>query len=516
MRGWVIAVTMDQEGNYASMERFMPSHRFSNPMDMEFGPDGDLYMLEYGTAWFQGNDDARLVRIEYNGGNRKPAIQIAADKPKGAVPLTVKLSSKGTKDFDNDELKYAWKITDSEGKEIKSLSDPDPSFTFDKPGVYKAALTVDDGKGETATQDLEIFAGNDPPVVDFKITSGNQTFFFPNKAFSYEVIVSDKEDGTMGNGISEDEVSVNIDYLAEGFDKTQIVQGHLSADENAQFIKGKNLMENSDCKSCHLIDKKSIGPMYKDVAKKYKNDPKAVDYLAKKIINGGGGVWGEVNMAAHPQVSVADATEMVNYILSLESAKPKTSLPAKGSYTAKIDKGVSDGGVFLVRASYADKGANGLPAAKAEETLLLRSPSVDGGSADVVEGIQKYKLPQIPYTLMIGRRDGSHLGFNQIDMTGIDQITFVTSAPAQYGMAGGKMEVRLGSPTGELLGESNAIIPTKGGGEGLPAPIIAVAKIKPVAGFQNVYFVYKNPDAKSGSLFVVMVIQFSSKPVKAI
>jgi len=57
-------------------------------MDMEFGPEGDLYMLEYGTAWFLGNDDARLVKIEFNGGNRKPQIRMAADKPKGAVPLT--------------------------------------------------------------------------------------------------------------------------------------------------------------------------------------------------------------------------------------------------------------------------------------------------------------------------------------------------------------------------------------------------------------------------------------------
>lgn len=61
MRGWVMAVTMDEQGNYVNMERFMPSYRFSNPMDMEFGPEGDLYMLEYGTGWFQGNDDARLV-----------------------------------------------------------------------------------------------------------------------------------------------------------------------------------------------------------------------------------------------------------------------------------------------------------------------------------------------------------------------------------------------------------------------------------------------------------------------
>ena len=92
-----MAVTMDKDGNYVSMERFMPSYKFSNPMDMEFADNGDLYMLEYGSGWFTANDDARLIRIEYNGGNRKPEISINADKMGGSIPLTVNLSSQGTK-----------------------------------------------------------------------------------------------------------------------------------------------------------------------------------------------------------------------------------------------------------------------------------------------------------------------------------------------------------------------------------------------------------------------------------
>jgi cytochrome c len=514
MRGWVMAVTMDKEGNYVSMERFMPSHRFSNPMDMEFGPDGDLYMLEYGTAWFQGNDDARLVRIEYNGGNRKPIVQIAVDKPKGATPMTVQLTSKGTKDFDRDELKYTWKIKSQDGKDIATLNDPDIKYTFDKPGVYKASLEVDDGKGEKASRDLEILAGNEPPVVTLDITRGNKTFFFPNQSFDYEVKVSDKEDGSLDSGIQPGEISVNIDYLAEGFDKTQIVQGHLSADENAQFIKGKNLMDKSDCKSCHLIDKKSIGPMYKDVAKKYKDDPKAVDYLAKKVINGGGGVWGDVNMAAHPQLSLEDASEMVKYVLSLASEKTTPSLPAKGTYTTKLEKGVNPNGVYLLRASYTDKGAQGIPPAQSEQTILLRSAGVEGGSADRYEDVQKFKLPDMPITIMIGQRDNAYLGYNHIDMTGIDQVTLVTTAPKQYGMTGGKVEVRIDSPTGEVIGESSEIVPNLASGNAqMPPPIIAVAKLKPVQGFHDVYFLYKNQKAEGGQmLFIILQIQFGYNP----
>jgi cytochrome c len=374
---------------------------------------------------------------------------------------------------------------------------------------------VDDGKGEKASRELEILAGNEPPVLTFDILRGNKSFFFPNQSFDYEVKVTDKEDGSLGSGISADQVSVSIDYLPQGFDKTQIAQGHMTADENVQFLKGKTLMEGSDCKSCHLIDKKSIGPMYKDVAKKYKGDPKAVDYLAKKVISGGGGVWGEVNMAAHPQLSVADASEMVKYVLSLDAVKATPTLPSKGSYTTKIEKGTSEGGVYLLRASYADKGANGVPSAKSEQTLLLRSASLAGGSADSYEDIQKFKLPDMPVTLMIGQRNNAYLGFKQIDLTGIDQLTFIASAAKQYGMAGGTVEVRLDSPKGELIGQSSEIVPQEAKGQ-RPPPSIATAKLKPVSGFHDIYFIYKNEKAAPGQmLYVLLNINFSYNPKSA-
>ncbi len=514
MRGWVMAVTMDSVGNYVSMERFMPSHRFSNPMDMEFGPDGDLYMLEYGTAWFQGNDDARLVRIEYNGGNRKPMIQMAADKTKGAVPMEVKFTSKGTRDFDRDELKYEWKISGPDGKEVATIKEADGSYTFDKPGIYSTLLTVTDAKGEKSEQKLEVFAGNEPPELTFEITGGNKTFFFPDQTFGYDVKVSDKEDGSLESGsISPEEISITIDYLPEGYDKTQIVQGHLAADEATQFVAGKKLMEGSDCKSCHILDKKSIGPMLTDVAKKYKDDPKAVEYLSKKIISGGGGVWGDVNMAAHPQISEADAGEMVKYILSLSDLKSSPSLPAKGTYTTKIAKGVPDTGVLLLRAAYTDKGANGLPPVRSEKTMILKSSTVIASSADEVEGIMKYKSPDPPLDIVIAQANNSYVGFNDIDLTGIDMINFVTMAPIQMlNSAGGTIEVHIDSPTGELLGESTPIKPNKMPID-KPVPTIAMAKIKPTSGVHKIYYVFKNEKAATGqSLFIVLNVMHHYNP----
>src|SRR5690606_16401826 len=76
---------------------------------------------------------------------------------------------------------------------------------------------------------------------------------------------------------------------------------------------GKTLIESSDCKACHQIDKKAIGPTFMDVADKYADDKTAIAYLANKIIMGGGGVWGPQAMNAHPQLSREAATDRWKY-----------------------------------------------------------------------------------------------------------------------------------------------------------------------------------------------------------
>jgi cytochrome c len=82
--------------------------------------------------------------------------------------------------------------------------------------------------------------------------------------------------------------------------------------------KGAGLIAASDCLTCHKIDMKVVGPSYKEVAAKYEATDANIEKLADKIIAGGSGVWGEVPMQAHPNVSKDDAKEMVKYILSLK------------------------------------------------------------------------------------------------------------------------------------------------------------------------------------------------------
>jgi cytochrome c len=77
------------------------------------------------------------------------------------------------------------------------------------------------------------------------------------------------------------------------------------------------LAQKSACMSCHQVDKKVVGPSFKDVAKKYKGDAKASDALVGVIKKGGKGNWGTVPMPPHPQVSDADAKKLADWVLSL-------------------------------------------------------------------------------------------------------------------------------------------------------------------------------------------------------
>ncbi len=185
IRGWIKAVTLLPNGDLDKMEPFMGSTKFSAPIDMEVGPDGKIYVLEYGSGWFSKNPEAAVSRLDYFSGELKdvPKAPSAPDAPKAPVD---------------------------------------------------------------------------------------------SAAF-----------------------------------------GHQQGDPD--ILAGKELMESLDCKACHKLAEKSIGPGYNEVAKKYSKDKKAdVDHLVNKIINGGSGVWGEVAMPAHPSLTQEDAKKLTSYILSLK------------------------------------------------------------------------------------------------------------------------------------------------------------------------------------------------------
>jgi cytochrome c len=98
---------------------------------------------------------------------------------------------------------------------------------------------------------------------------------------------------------------------------TSMVGDDLSS--NPVYKKGVELVAKNQCLACHKVEEKLIGPAYKDVAAKYPNAADTtINRLAKKVVDGGSGVWGAVQMTPHPGLSIDDAKAMVNYVLMLK------------------------------------------------------------------------------------------------------------------------------------------------------------------------------------------------------
>jgi cytochrome c len=487
MRNWMFLVSMDEKGAIKDIEPFMPNTVFNNISDMAYGPDGKLYMIEYGTIWFKQNIDARLVRIDYNKGNRPPIAQIQVDKKAGSVPLTVNFSAAGSSDPDGDKLTYELAAG---GKTHKS-NDGNFSITFEKAEAIDALLTIKDDKGASGSATIRVVAGNEAPVVKTEIVDHNKTFFFPNTPIKYVVAVNDKEDGSSTDGkIKGENVIVTFDYM-KGFDMTHIAQGHQSAPVE---LPGKVLIEKSDCKSCHLIDQKSAGPSYKDVAAKYASQPEAVAYLSTKIIKGGSGVWGTTEMAAHPQISDADASKMVEYILSLADSKEKRNLPLSGTVTP----GKEEDGVYVLTATYTDKQINNIPSLSSTDAIVLRSSFLRPNQIDEVRIARKATF-QDRHSLE-NILDGAHAVYKNIDLTGVKKATVMANLGGNQ--IGGAAEIHMDKADGPLLGVVNV---TASGTSSIST------KIEPAAGHHDLYIVFKNSKIRDKPMFTFVGIRLENR-----
>ena len=84
----------------------------------------------------------------------------------------------------------------------------------------------------------------------------------------------------------------------------------------APALADQALATAKNCMACHAVDKKLVGPAYKEVAAKYAGQKDAVDKLAVKIMKGGSGVWGPVPMPANAQVNEAEAKQLAAWVLT--------------------------------------------------------------------------------------------------------------------------------------------------------------------------------------------------------
>tara|TARA_R110000751_G_scaffold76148_4_gene153252 strand:+ start:10091 stop:13441 length:3351 start_codon:yes stop_codon:yes gene_type:complete len=447
MRDWIYVVTLDEDHNYVKADPFMPSNEFSHPMDMLFASDGNLYVLEYGQKWNSQNMDARLNRISYVSGNRKPVSRITSDKMVGAQPFTVNFSGSTSKDFDKDKLQYEWYFN---SEEIQDTS-MEPSFTFNEPGSYTVRLKVTDEAGNSDISTQKILVGNDIPELKIELDTKNRTYWNGRKV-AYKVVVTDKQDGsTLEGTIDPKDVKVTFDYIPEGEDMVKATIGH----QQNTIPEGKLIMDDTDCKACHAINIQVNGPSYEEIAARYSAKDK--NYLIDKIIKGGSGVWGESMMSAHPQLKVSEVDKIVDYILSLntEIGKDENLLAIQGEVGFNAHQAKNSQGKYVLMASYTDKGSKEQPESSlsVRDQIIFKFPKYEGANADEKSGgLSNWEVEGDNVVGSI--KNDSYLKFNDIGLEGLKNIELSMYFGADYPYEG-KVEIRENSPGGTIIGESS-------------------------------------------------------------
>lgn len=473
MRGWIKVVRIDNNGKLINIEDFMPSTRFVSPIDMQFGPDGSLYVMEFGTTW-GANPDARLIKIEYIPGNRPPHIEIAANKTVGTCPLTVNFNSEGTLDYDKDDsLKYEWKFNSLEVQSSK----PNPTFTFTAPGIYKVTLTVTDKEGAAASADIHIKAGNDAPVLTLDMPSRG-SFYWEKDKIPYRILLTDTEDGSLENGeIDSSKVQISLEWMKGSYTLEPSING-----VGILKSQGEKLIGESDCRSCHKVNERAMGPSFLEVANKYKDDLDAKDYIAKKIISGGSGVWGDLSMSAHPLFSEADTRRMADYILSLAGENTNTkNMGVEGTIDIPGTLGKEDR-TYVLKASYTDHGASGIEPITVSAIRMLQPPKLEAENFST----QRDVLSEVGDNGVYMGFESTYISFKNIDLTAVDSVTFGYSykGPECF------ITIKTGSPDGEVIGKARFTnIPESKNLNELTIPI------KETSGSQEIFFLHdKAPD----------------------
>ena len=349
----------------------------------------------------------------------------------------------------------------------------------------------------------ELMTGNEPPKLHIDILQGNKTFFFPDKPIQYAVRVVDLEDGSLADGrISPDQVTVQMDYFSTRFDSTTtLLQTHVN-NELPMYATAQKLIFESDCRACHTVNKPGVGPTYARSAQKYKDEPTAVDRLARKVIVGGKGVWGEATMSPHPQLSVNDAATIVTYILSLSNARTTaTNLPVSGAYTPVVPEAESGAGYFRLLASYTDRGTQSSGPVRSEQVKFFRSPVLLPEQATWGKRVETASTQNRSFDAV---GPNSYLGYAQLDMTDISQLVIKAKVPMHETVPGGTIEIRLDSLTGKVIGKST-IDQTRllaSADDSMPKNRMILIDLMPVTGVHNVFFLFKNPRASTQQLLI--------------
>ncbi|MBM3869890.1 MAG: carbohydrate-binding protein [Verrucomicrobia bacterium] len=465
------------------------------PVDAQFGPDGCLYLLDYGETW-GGNPDAKLIKISYQWGNLAPIARATVMPTAGREPLQVALSAAGSKDHEGDALKFEWRLhgptsaaTNAPGK--ASASSPAPvaklvastaeaKLTVPQPGNYIVELRVSDDQGASSKTTLPLIVGNTAPSVRF-IAPVDGDFFTPGKPLAYKIAVTDAEDGT---STQNDELMDARVFMTAKFSKGD---GKDAVDE-----PGLALMKQSDCFNCHAVETKVVGPAFLQVANKYRGQAGALDASVQRVIKGSSRVWGEVPMLPHEGLTTDQVQLMVRWVFGLEPGKAGSAMTRGlgGNVTPPTDTSLR---FASLEATYTDLGRGPAGSLAGRSAVQLRSRRLEA------------EVSEVSGAKVSGNHIGSINHGHSVKFTSLNLAdTASVTVRVASGGVGGNIEFRSGSATGELL----ATLKVENTGK-WDAWKDVTTELKPPPGRGDVVAVFVNP-GKSG-LMNVDWFQFNAR-----
>ncbi|WP_340106125.1 ThuA domain-containing protein [Rhodohalobacter sp. 8-1] len=502
VRDWIRVVTMHPDGEYSKMEPFMDQTPFNAIMDMELGPDGHLYLLEYGKGWFSKNSDSGLSRIDFNPGNRAPIIHsVNTDRTSGLLPFEV-VFTVDAEDLEGDAMTYTWEL--STGDEIET-SEPELQYTFEEIGDYTVSVTAQDPEGLSATSEsISLYAGNAAPVVQINL-EGNRSFYFPGKDVQYGIEVRDKGPEGVSTTLDTDNLFVSADYImvSEDSEETEGPDGHLIFTD---VMSGRNLVSSLGCRACHHQVNSSVGPSYQAIADRYKGESDALSYLKNRIISGSSGVWGDVAMPAHSDLAEEDANKIVAWIKSLaEDGELTESLPAEGALDPSLGEEVRENGVLMISATYSDEGTEQLKPLSGNATVTLRNSRMGAESARNLSNYNDMEYGGMK--LLLAPNGQGSFSFNGIHLKGVSEIK-LTAGSQEALDYGYRFEIRLGSPEGEVLGEGVAR-PNERSPQGFFNDVVSIP-INSVSDedYHDIYFMSRPADEREEGTVILTVVEF--------
>ncbi|RPF20263.1 ThuA domain-containing protein [Myceligenerans xiligouense] len=167
---------------------FDPSAGFDRPMDFDFGPDGALYVVDWGSGFGGNNDSSGVYQVNYVEGDPAPIARASADVTDGLAPLTVQFSSEGTRHPAGEPISLQWTFGDGS----EPSSEANPTHTYTENGRYTAQLVATDAAGQTGVANVTVVVGNIAPEVSITFPE-NGGFFEWGDQVRYEIAVDDPD-----------------------------------------------------------------------------------------------------------------------------------------------------------------------------------------------------------------------------------------------------------------------------------------------------------------------------------